>query len=211
MIRGRRAAGFTLVEMLVALAVAGLVVAAGRAALAAVEDASARSRAARESALGAVAVRTTLQEWLRSAHAFFAGVNRAEGMIPRDEVVFAVADAGALRPGAHRIRLWIQPEGYGAAHGLLAELTPLSGPAGAAPAETIPLVPAAAGLDVTYRVKLKEGERWVSAWSPESGLPRAIELRIVDRSVVRLGAPETPAVPALLSLPLIVPVGAEAW
>ena len=67
MSRRARFGGFTLVELLVALAVAGIVALAAQQLLATALDARARSRTQRELALSAAARRAALEAWLRGA------------------------------------------------------------------------------------------------------------------------------------------------
>jgi len=180
---GRRTSirGFTLVELLVALAVAGGVALAAQQVLATALDARARSRTQRELALSAAARRAALEAWLRAATlsvpgAPFLAMRRDDGGMRTDELTFAVADAGALYPGPHRIRVWVDRNpAISPDDGLVVELLPL--PAGSGPADTVVLAPAAARLWLRY---LDAPGRWVDAWDAEEAgrLPLAIELRI---------------------------------
>lgn len=179
--RCHRVRGFTLVELLVALAVAGIVALAAQQVLATALDARARSRTQRELALSAATRRAALEAWLRAATLSVPGVSfigRPGGDVgwPADELVFAVADAGALYPGPHRIRVWVDRNpALAPDDGLIVELLPL--PAGGAPADTLVLAPAAARLRIRY---LDAPGVWVDAWDAEEvgRLPLAIELRI---------------------------------
>jgi prepilin-type N-terminal cleavage/methylation domain-containing protein len=178
---GASSGGFTLVELIVALAIAGFVALAAQQVLATALDARARSRTQRELALSASARRGALEAWLRAATlsvpgAPFIAVRRDEGGSRADELTFAVADAGALYPGPHRIRVWVDRNpAIPPDDGLVVELLPL--PAGSAPADTLVLAPAAARLWLRY---LDAPGRWVEAWDAEEAgrLPLAIELRI---------------------------------
>jgi len=173
--------GFTLVELLVALAVAGIVALAAQQLLATALDARARSRTQRELALSAAARRAALEAWLRGATLSVPGepfIGRPGGDVgwPADELVFAVADAGALYPGPHRIRVWVDRNpALAPEDGLAVELLPL--PAGSGPADTLVLAPAAARLRIRY---LDAPGVWVDAWdsATDGRLPLAIELRI---------------------------------
>src|SRR5690606_36253086 len=144
--------GFTLVELLVALAVAGIVALAAQQPLATALDARARSRTQRELALSSAARRAALEAWLRGATLSVPGepfIGRPGGDVgwPADELVFAVADAGALYPGPHRIRVWVDRNpALAPEDGLAVELLPL--PAGSGPADTLVLAPAAARLRI---------------------------------------------------------------
>lgn len=200
--------GFTLVELLVALAVAGIVALAAQQVLATALDARARSRTQRELALSAPARRAALEAWLRAAtlsvpDAPFIGRTGGDVGWPADELAFAVADAGALYPGPHRIRVWldrnpaIPPD-----DGFVVELLPL--PAGSAPADTVVLAPAAARLWLRY---LDAPGTWVDAWDAEEvgRLPLAIELRIAPVPGLAVPAGEE-----LVFAPAVVAPVAEA-
>ncbi|HEU0300270.1 MAG TPA: prepilin-type N-terminal cleavage/methylation domain-containing protein [Longimicrobium sp.] len=195
--------GFTLVEVMVALLVTGLVLGAAYAILGAVGDARIRTSAARSEALPGPAARAALDGWLRSAAVLegagpFVGLDRGEPL-PQDALSFAVEDGGALHPGPRRIRVWVQP---GA--GLLAEVTPLR-PLEADPADTLLLAPAAAGLQARYRTRSKDELVWLDAWRSDEALPEAVELAV-------LPAPEAAAradaggLPRVLRIPLLVPL-----
>ncbi len=200
--------GFTLVELLVALAVAGIVALAAQQLLATALDARARSRTQRELALSAAARRAALEAWLRGATLSVPGepfIGRPGGDVgwPADELVFAVADAGALYPGPHRIRVWVDRNpALAPEDGLAVELLPL--PAGSAPADTVVLAPAAARLWLRY---LDAPGTWVDAWDAEEvgRLPLAIELRIAPVPGLAVPAGEE-----LVFAPAVVAPVAEA-
>lgn len=210
--RGRgptAAAGFTIVELLVALVITGMVLSAAYAGLHVATDAGVRLRRQRALALGGPAAREALQEWLRAATLAggsepFVGVpgHHTDGP-PHDEISFAVTDGGVLRPGPQRLRLWIARDSAGAQRGLLAQIVPIGRTADVRP-ETLEVARAAVGLAIRYRVPAAAGRRqWVDAWQSATHLPSAMELRIV-------GAAEgsrAPALPPVLTLPLRVPVG----
>jgi prepilin-type N-terminal cleavage/methylation domain-containing protein len=176
--RGHGRRGFTLVELLVALAITGVVALAAQQVLAAALDARARSRTQRELALSAASRRAALESWLRAAtlsmpDAPFSGRPGGDAVWPADELAFVVADAGALHPGPHRIRVWLGRDPGAAASGLVAELLPL--PVGVAPADTLVLAPAAARLRIRY---LDAPGVWVDAWDAGAAgrLPLAVEV-----------------------------------
>lgn len=207
--------GFTLVELLVALTVAGLVVAAAHAALGALSDAASRSRAAREPVQAGAAARAMLEGWMRAAAAPdstrpFLGTHRTDGREAVDELSFFISDAGSLRPGPQRVRLWVDRDLLTPAQGLLAELRPVRG-GGPAPPETLQIAAAATGLTARYLVRLDGRDRWLAEWQSELLLPRAVELRLTRLARIRLGAPDEGGLPPLLTLPLRVPMGTEVW
>lgn len=178
----RRRSGFTMIELMVALAISGIVAAAAYAAVRFAADATTRLRDSRADALAGATARLTLDGWLR-ATSFIDGVdrfvgrdNRGQGR-PLDEVTFGVRDAGVHHPGPHRVRLWIDRDRSTRAAGFVAELTPIR--AGVlTPPETLELAPGAIALRARYWVRLMNRERWVDAWDSSRELPRAIELQL---------------------------------
>ena len=203
---GRR--GFTLVEVMAALTVAGLVLGAAYGIVGAVADARTRTGAERAAALPGPAARAALEGWLRSAAIVegagpFVGV-RGGGEPPRDALSFTVEDGGALHPGPRRIRLWIE-RGAGAARtGLLAEVASLR-PLDGEPPDTLALAPAAAGLRARYRTRLREQEAWLDAWRSDVALPRAVELAILPAPEAAAD-PEAGGLPRVLRMPLVIPL-----
>ncbi|HEX6745867.1 MAG TPA: prepilin-type N-terminal cleavage/methylation domain-containing protein [Longimicrobium sp.] len=199
--------GFTLVEVLVALVVAGAVSAAAYGVVGAMAESRRAAERAREAALPGAGARQTLQEWVRAAALFdgggpLAGADRRAAGVPRDELAFAVEDGGALRPGPRRIRLWIGRSTLGPS-GLLAEVSAL-GPR-PEPAETLVVARAAGGLDVRYRVTIRERQVWLDAWASDSVLPEAVELRVTPAQEIAAD-PRMGGFPGLLQLPLRVPL-----
>ncbi len=210
-----RERGFTLVEIMVALLVTGLVIAAAQAAFAAVADAWARSRAARQPVLAGAAARDALSGWLRSAALLegagpFDGIHWSDGAGELDQLTFGVTDGGPLRAGPHRVRLWVSRDPRSARQGLLVELSPIRGGA-LAPAETLSIAPAATGLALRYRVVVDGRELWLREWQSEDRLPRAVELRLSSLAWTRLGGISEVALPPLLDLPVLVPIVMEGW
>ncbi len=212
----RRASGFILLELLVALVVAGVAVAIGYTALASVTDAAARSRAASEPIFAAAAARSTLGLWLGSATLMdgtepFRGVHRLEGPIRSDELSLAVSSGGSLRLGPRRLRLWVDTDPTTTARGLMGELAPI-GADRLSSTDTLRIAPTAAGLAARYLVRVDGRERWVDAWVSETQLPRAIELTILELAQARLArASVAGGLPPLLTIPILAPVMLESW
>lgn len=196
--------GFTLLEVLVALVVAGLVVAGAFAALGFTGDAWARVRDERGTVLGSAAARLTLERWLRGATlaaeaVSFHGERGFDASFPSDRLTFAVGDAGPLRPGPHRIRLWVDSDPATPRTGLSAELTPLRATL-ATRAETLSVAPAALGLSVRYRTRVNGKPEWLPKWTERDRLPTGVEVTLL--------APPLPegsgGLPPLLRIPLVV-------
>ena len=202
--------GFTLVEVLVALAVSGIVVAGAYGVLGAAAGSRARVERERAESLAGPAARAALEGWLRAAARVegggaFLGRDFREGPVELDAAAFAVEDGGALFPGPHRVRLWVETDGRAPRRGLLAELSSLR-PGEAA--ETLSVAPAAAGLSLRYRTVVMGHERWIDAWAADTLLPEAVELRVQARPEGVGGAgPRAPGrLPDVLRIPLRVPL-----
>ena len=195
-------AGFTILELMVALVVSAMVLAVAYAAVHQATEGAARLRRERAASLAGPAARAAMEGWLRAATGAagqpFVGHHRPSlGGPDRDDVSFAVLDAGVLWPGPHRITLRIGDAGT-AAPGLVAELVSLRN---VAPAETVKVAVGATSLSLRYRTR--DGQRGAAPrWSdlpPAAGeLPGAVELRVAGAGV-----------DPVLALPLRVPLGIE--
>lgn len=207
--------GFTLMELMVALVVTGVVVLAAHAGLSAVTEHWLKAGSQRRATLAAASARDALTGWLRGAvllpgaggllgrHHFQAGQSR-------DDLTFVTADGGLLRPGPHRIRLWIGENRSGLPTGLLAEIAPLHDSIVETP-DTVVLAPGATGLAIEYLVPAPHGDEWRDAWESGENLPHAIQLQLTRLGAIRLGgsAAEAPELAPLLTLPVVAAVGRE--
>jgi len=213
----RSRGGFTLVELVVALTVSGVVVLAAHAGLAVITDSWARSRQAAAPVLGGASARAALEGWIRRA-TFLPGGDQFRGTDvyragqPADEVSFDTGDCGTLRPGPCRVRLWVERPQPGARGGLLAELSPVRGEA-LLPPETLTVAPGATGLELRYLVPQPGGTTWRDGWESTDLLPRAVALEISSQGPVQLGpgAVATSPIVPLLQLPLVVPIETVVW
>jgi prepilin-type N-terminal cleavage/methylation domain-containing protein len=202
-----RRSGFTLVELLVALVVSALVVSVAFRAVTVAADATSRVREDQRGVLRGGTARAQLDLWLRAAttldgaEPFMGRDGTQRDGPPLDELTFAVADAGELRPGPRRIHLWIGRDSTGARAGLLAELTSLDGRDPIA-AETLLVAPAAAGLRLRYRGRFGGNDGWAGDWVSVAQLPQAVQVRLMSAT----GATGT-ALSPILTLPLTVPLG----
>ena len=197
--------GFTLVELLVALVVSALVLTVAFRSVGVAADATSRVREDQRGVLRGGAVRAQLDRWLRAATLLdgaepFVGQAgaRSDGP-PLDEMTFAVADAGELRPGPRRIHLWIGTDSTGKRGGLLAELIALNGQD--VVAETLVVAPAAAGMRLRYRGQFAGRDGWAGDWASSMRLPAAVELRLLPA----IGATREGLSP-ILAVPLTVPL-----
>jgi len=209
--------GFTLVELVVALVVTGVVVLAAHTGLAAISDGWARSHRAAMPVWSGATARGALEGWLRSATFLpgtgpFRGVDVYRAGQSVDEVTFDAGDCGALRPGPCRIRLWLDRDPATPRTGLLAELA-VARESVVISAETLTVAPAATGLELRYLVPQPRGTAWVDGWESSDMLPRAVQLHLSTLEAIRLGpgAVEASRLPPLLQLPLTVPVEGALW
>ena len=213
----RRTAGFTIIELVVALAVSGIVVVSAHEALVTVADARARAEETRVRVTRAAGARALLTTWLRAAvvdsaeSAFGETVTRGGGE-RTESLTFRVSHGGSLYPGSRLIRLWVDPGSTGGSRGLLAEVSPRSG-AWNGP-DTLSLEPQAGSMRVRYWGSVEGADRWIDAWPSEGALPRVVEVQLGARIRVRLGPDgvvETDDLSSLMALPIVVPVGLAAW
>ena len=212
----QRSSGFTLLEVVVALVVAGVAVAIGYAGLATVSEASARSRASSQPVIAAAAARSALSAWLSSATLMegahpFRGVHRTDGPTRSDELTTAISSGGSLRPGPRRLRVWVDTDPLTAERGLVVELARI-GDDGLASTDTLEIAPFATGLALRYLVLVDGKERWVDEWVSQSQLPRAVEFRTLELERARLGAlDDVPSLPPLLAIPIVVLITLGSW
>lgn len=181
--RARIRAGFTLVELLVTLVIAGITTTAAVAIVASVTDVREGLRRSGDEMMSAHAARETLGAWLRAASLSpapepFVGVAGREGALARDQLYFDVSDAGVFHPGPHRVHLWCAQSEKDGEWALFAELMPRRG---GARADTLLVAPRVAGLAARYRGRDRGGEGWRDWWSAGDTLPTAVELRLLAR------------------------------
>jgi prepilin-type N-terminal cleavage/methylation domain-containing protein len=204
MVRSRR--GFTLVELLVALVVSALVVSVAFRAVTVAADATARLRVDQRGVLRSGAARAQLDLWLRAAtlldgaEPFVGRDGTQRDGPPLDEVTFAMADGGALRPGPQRVHLWIGRDSAGARSGLLAELTTLDG-RNTIVAETLLVAPGAGGVRIRYLGHFAGRSGWSGEWASSTRLPGAVQLRLLP-----LSATTRETLAPILGIALTVPL-----
>jgi hypothetical protein len=191
----------TLLELMVGLAVTGLVLAAGYAALASMADHRQRAAQALDESARAASIRRTLAGWLAGARLTpegtgpeFRGVDGVDGGHDDDELSFLTTAAAAPGGGEPAVRLFVDRDPETAERGLVAEL---GGWRGAA-RERVELAPSARGLDVRYLSGISLEPVWLPSWISSSVLPRAVEMR-VDA--------DPDSLPPLLRLPILVALG----
>jgi prepilin-type N-terminal cleavage/methylation domain-containing protein len=192
-------AGFTLVEVVVGVAVGGVVLTAGFAALAAIRDHSVGAREATTIALEGATARATLSEWLATAQlqstelaVRFEGLDATESDLEWDELSFPMRAQSPLRTPITHVRLFIDTDPETPERGLVAALVGLRGEE----PRPVELIPDAIGLQIRYLPASDVPVDWAESWLDQPQLPRAVEVTLVD-------AHEAP-LPPLLKLPIRV-------
>jgi prepilin-type N-terminal cleavage/methylation domain-containing protein len=196
------AVGFTLVEVVVALAVGAIVILAGFSALALVQDRSAHAADATVAALEGATARATLYRWiadarLQSQDAGVAFEGNPAGVDGRssDEILFPTLARTPVPSQVSIVRLYLDDDPSTPETGLVAEFSALLGEE---PLRVV-VVPEATGLQIRYLPDGGEpGVAWTDNWVGQGSLPRGVEL-ILD---LPLGSSVSP----LLRLPLRIPL-----
>jgi prepilin-type N-terminal cleavage/methylation domain-containing protein len=174
----RTCSGFTLIEVVVALAVGGLVALTAAATAASVPDLAGRADARLTRTLRSVAVRTQLREWLRASYAasdstFGASFTGVDGPRPgTDALQFPIIDAAETMQGRASILLAID-RGADGRPALVAEIEPEHGTP-----RQIELVPGAHSLEARYLYVLSGEPRWFLGWGSRVERPVAVRLWI---------------------------------
>jgi prepilin-type N-terminal cleavage/methylation domain-containing protein len=198
--RNRR--GLTLVELVVALVVAGIAMGAGYSGLAVMVDRRASARDASDRVSSAASVRATLERWLSGAEltveedaVVFRGLDGIRDGKADDELTFRTSSRTAsARPGT-TIRLHVDRVDSTRERGLVAELSDERGEH----ERVIELDPTVDGLDLRYLSALQSKREWSDSWVSTSLLPLAVELRLTSS---RTDSPRD-----ILAFPLVVPLG----
>ena len=203
--------GMTLLEVIVALTVAGAALAAGAAVLGFLVDQQDRTGA--QGITSASAVRSAMRSWTSEARlttegdAEFRGTpdGSAAGSVmlaSRSEsrdgwLSFVTAAPTDVAPSGTRVRIHMQARG-----GLVAELVPWRRNG---PTVVVSLAPDATGFRARYLASQYGRPLWQDSWVSTSVLPAAVELRIVFDTTAS-AEPVDRAAHALLSLPMTVPL-----
>lgn len=170
--------GFTLVEVIVAIAIGGLVTLTAAATAASTLELTDRADAHLSGTLRSAAVRTQLREWLRASYASrdstyeaaFTGIDGSRN--GTDALRFPVVDPTATVRGRALVVLAIDDD-RGSSPSLVAEIQPESG----APTR-LELIPGADFLEVRYLYFVSSEPRWFAGWSSEVERPSAVRLWI---------------------------------
>ncbi len=199
--------GMTLLEVIVALTVAGAALVAGAAVLGFLTDQ--QSRSGTQAVASAHAVRTTLREWTAAARlttegdAEFRGVPAPSSRdSSTDELTFLTSATTQIAPAGTQVYLHLKAPGVDTSqpHGLVAELTPWRT---AGTPVVVSLAPDATGFRVRYLGSVFGRRAWQTSWISTSVLPVAVELRVLFDTGAT-GADR--AAHALLALPMTIPL-----
>lgn len=195
----RRRAGMTLVELIVAITVGGLALAAGYGALSTMVDLRGRATAATESVARDVAIRRALASWLAGARltvgespAEFNGLDARYGKLADGELTFLTTAATPIGSAETVVRLFVDRDSTTRETGLTAELRSWRGTR----SQRIEIEPRVVELRFSYLTGVLGGRRWIHGWTSTSMLPAAVELTV--------SAAAGDSLPPLLRHPLIV-------
>jgi len=197
----RGPAGITLIELVVAITITGMVVAAGYGALASVMQQRDRVEAASAETMRAVAVRHAISSWLGDARltieetgATFRGLDGETDGLPDDDLLWLTAAPTPLGAGEAVVRLYVDRDERSPERGLTARFAEWRGTRTA----TLELDARVTGLEVRYRSPLGGSGAWLPSWISSTVLPWGAE--------VTLSAGPADTVPPVLLLPIVVPI-----
>jgi prepilin-type N-terminal cleavage/methylation domain-containing protein len=194
-------AGLTLIELIVALTITGLAMAAGYGALGSAVDQRRRLLEASAAVASAAAERGMLITWLAGTHLTveeggpaFRGLDGVSGESADDELTVLTNAPTPLGTGETLLRLYVARDARTPEHGLTAALVDWRG----GPTTRVEIDSRVTGLEIRYRSSLLSGAAWLPSWISTTVLPAGVEVTLSG------AGPDT--LPALLRLPLVVPL-----
>jgi prepilin-type N-terminal cleavage/methylation domain-containing protein len=189
--------GFSLVELLIALVIAGVSLAVSHRVFSAIIEHRETAVGEMEGAATESIVRRTLAEWLREAIVSdsvpgegFEGSDAWNGFEADDRLVFTTSASASHGSSKLRVHLYVDRTPSTPESGLVADVLEQDGRS-----RRIEIVPAATGLDIAYLFAFDE-PRWYSGWISASKLP--LGLKII------LSGSHADSLPPLLRQPLTV-------
>ncbi len=195
----RRRSGMTLIEVMVALTIAGIALAAGAAVLGFLTDQ--QTRAIGNAVTRPASIRASLRDWIAGAQLTTAGDVRFAGSRLVDAanrsysslefVTSAPTPVAAGGDATTRVKLVFAPATGNVPAQLVAELSPF--PAGQP--IVLPIRDSISAFDIRYRANVSRASPWIDSWVSTSVLPAIVEIHI--------SAPRED----LLTVPLAVLVG----
>lgn len=182
----RNHAGMTLIEMLIALALTGIITSAGYSVFATAIDTRERTRDVMEPVSKASAARGLIMNWLGAAHVTgredgveFVGVDATESSVV-DVVTFLTNDARPLTTGPATIRLSIDTDSTTRERGLVADAW-----YGMNKHRRMNPLPEATILNIEYFGEVEGLTRWWPSWQSAVRLPAAVRVSIAASDSVR--------------------------
>jgi prepilin-type N-terminal cleavage/methylation domain-containing protein len=193
--------GLTLIELLVALTITGLVMAMGYGALSTMVDHRARVMTATDAISSAAAKRRMLVGWLRGARltiegdATFEGLHGVDEDRPDDALTFVTNAPTPLGSDETIVHVYIDRDDKTPERGLTVTLADRKGGV----ARRIEVDPHATGLDIRYLSGLFGKRAWLESWVSTTVLPSGV------RMTVSSNPPDS--LPPLLRPSIVVPLG----
>jgi prepilin-type N-terminal cleavage/methylation domain-containing protein len=193
--------GLTLIELLVALTITGLMMGSGYGALSVMVDHRARVMAATDAVASAAAKRRMLKGWLRGARlniygdATFEGLHGVDEDRPDDAVTFLTNAPTPLGTNETVVRIYIDRDDQTPERGVTVALTDRKGGA----TRRIEVDPRATGLDIRYLSGVFGKRAWLESWVSTTVLPSAVRLTVSSE--------QPDSLPSLLRPPIVVPLG----
>ena len=198
--------GFTLIELIVGLAVASIALLAGFSALGIVQERGLHAEEVNRAALSGATQRSLLVDWLASARyqaalgtgedrqvARFQGLDAEASGLPADELVFPTTARTPVNEITTVVRLFMDTDEATPEIGLVAEMT---GPGILATPRIVALAPSAGSMEIRYLPEADGTVDWVDGWIGMEAIPRGVEILLTPAAGDSL--------PPLLRLPIRV-------
>lgn len=192
--------GMTLIELLVAMTIAGIALAAGYGMLTTLLDNRERLEETSKRAARSSALRHSLISWLEGALVArgangprYRGIDGVRDDHPDDELTFLTSAPTPLGSPETIVRLFIDRDEETPEEGLTAQFTEYLGNRSV----TVELTPDVEGLDAEYFSRVLGADRWMPSWISSSVLPVGVRLT--------LNAAPAADLPPLLALPIVAP------
>ena len=206
--RHARRPGMTLLEVIIALTVAGAALATGAAVLGFLGDQQEKTGA--QAIASANAVRSTVRDWITDAElttqgdASFNGISSSRVLGDRDgtandQLTFVTSAPTLLGASGTIIHLRMARGASDSVRGLVAELTPWRA---AGKSTIVALDSAATGLRIRYLGSIHDTRGWQREWVTTSVLPSAIEVNV--QYAGPRGSDVDRAAHALMAIPMSV-------
>lgn len=193
--------GMTLLELVVALAITGMVIAAGYQGLSTIASTSRRIGTAQDTLLRAAATREAIISWLEGTRltegeneTTFEGLDGTHEDLPDDQLTFLTTSATPVGSGETLVRLYVDHDTASARRGLVAVFHER----GSTTELRRQIDARVAGLRLRYQSGALGSSRWMPSWVTSTLLPKAVEVQLV--------AAAGDSLPPLLRVPLLVPL-----